>query len=296
MPIRWVGKSEDGNTVTLRKISESFARPAYATEGWKRANSDLIRVAVAIDVETTGLDKNRDKVIEIGLRRFSFNRSTGEILEADGTFSALQDPGEPLSSEIKMLTGLDDATLSGTAIDWNAVEAFIADAHVLIAHNASFDRPFIDKHSKASNSKIWGCSLRHIDWASKGYPIQKLEVLGYYHGFFSESHRALNDVTALVWLIGKTDEISGATYLRELLSNAKRPVARVIANRSPFESKDLLKARKYNWDNQNRVWHKTIYKDELDQEVKWLESFVYLGSFGGMVQDISATDTFKDFS
>jgi len=294
MNFRWIGKSADGNTITLHKLSDSFPTAPYFNDAWKKANGDLIRVGIAMDVETTGLDKSRDKIIELGMRKFLFNRTTGEVLTAAETFSALQDPGEPLSEEVKKVTGLTDAMLSGQAIDWKAAEQFLGEAHVILAHNASFDRPFLDRASPASATKIWGCSLKQIDWNAKGYSTHKLDVLSIYHGFFTDAHRALNDATALLHLVNQKEENSGATYLLELLTNAKRPTARVIASRSPFDSKDHLRAKKYTWDALNKFWHKSIYKDELEAEMKWLETTVYNGAFLGQVQEIQVVDNFKD--
>lgn len=296
MAHRWIGKSEDGNTITLRKLAGPPPAPAYATADWLKSNADSVRVGVALDLETTGLDRNRDKIIEIGMRKFVFNRATAEMLSAEETFSALQDPGEPLSEDVKRITGLDDAMLAGQAIDWKAVERFLAETHIIVAHNASFDRPFMDRALPLSANKIWGCSLKQIDWSAKGFSTHKLDVLGIYHGFFADAHRALSDASALVHLVSQGEEKSGTPYLRELLANAKRPTVRMIASRSPFESKDALRTRKYTWDVQNKFWFKSIYKDELDAEMKWLESAVYGGPFLGQVQDVQVTDHFKDVS
>jgi DNA polymerase III subunit epsilon len=294
MNFRWIGKSADGNTITLHKMADSFPAAPYFNEAWKKANTDSIRIGIAIDVETTGLDRARDKIIELGMRKFFFHRTTGEVLSAPQTFSALQDPGEPLSAEVKKVTGLTDEMLSGKAIDWKAAEQFFREAHVILAHNASFDRPFLDRALPSSATKIWGCSLKQIDWDAKGYATHKLDVLSIYHGFFTDSHRALNDASALLYLVSHQEEHSGSPYLLEVLTNAKRPTARVIASKSPFDSKDHLRARKYAWDALNKFWHKSIYRDELEAELKWLETSVYNGAFLGQVQEIQVVDNFKD--
>lgn len=293
MSFQWVGKSEDGSTVTLRKLDAVFAAPAYATPEWVSAHGESIRLGVVVDVETTGLDRDQDQVIEIGLRQFAFNRANGDLLSSEAFYTGLQDPGEPLSEEIQALTGLDDSMLRGQSIDWEAVSRYFSDAQIIIAHNAGFDRRFIDRHCAVSSSKIWGCSLKQIDWAAKGYPIQKLEVLGIYHGYFTDAHRAMNDVNALTYLLSLRDGKTGHAYLNELLANARRPLVRVIASGSPFESKDLLRSRGYRWDSAQRFWHKSVYKDELDSELSWLEKSVYGGKFAGSTQEIPVTDNFK---
>lgn len=294
MAFRWIGKSADGNSVTLRKLDSCpVTPPEYATETWIKNNADLVRTAIVLDVETTGLNQNEDQVIEIGLRLFDFNKATGEVLRLGKSYSAFQDPGRPLSAEIINLTGITDEQLAGQKIDWEHVNSLIGESCLVIAHNAKFDRPFIDRKSKTSTERIWGCSFKQVDWFTKGYTSPKLELLNIYHGFFTDSHRALNDVDALLYLLSLSDSSSEKPYLMELTTNAKRPMTQVIASSAPFESKDHLKGRGYSWDNINRFWNKTIFKDELKDETAWLEDMVYVGPFGGITRDIALADNFK---
>lgn len=290
---KWIGKSADGETVTLRKFSGAFNVPAYVTPDWLATNVDKLRTGVVVDVETTGLNRKTDAVIEIGLRRFRFNRANGDLVEAGETYAALQDPGAPLSDDIKRLTGLTDADLAGKAIDWTRVGRLLDDAHLVIAHNASFDRPFIDRCCRISTDKVWACSFKQIDWARKGFNVHKLELLSIYHGFFADSHRAMSDVDALLNLLTMADWTTHKTYLNELLVNARRALARVSALNSPFESKDLLKERGYGWDSNARVWQKIVFHDQLATEVAWLESAIYKGSFAGRTEEIAPIDNFK---
>lgn len=290
---RWVGQSLDGQTVTLTRFAGQFKTAEYATEEWLKAHPERIRMGIVIDVETTGLNKKADQVIEVGLRTFLFNKLTGELLKAGATYSGLQDPGKPLSEDIKRLTGLTDEALAGKSIDWKQVNSLIEQAHIVIAHNAAFDRPFIDRSAPASAAKPWACSLKQVEWSKKGFTVHKLDVLCIYHGFFTDAHRALNDVDALLNLLSMLDTSTNRPYLNELLTTARKPVSKIVATSSPFETKDLLKERGYSWDQTGRAWQKIIHKDDLASEVAWLESAVYGGDFKGRVEDLTLTDQFK---
>ena len=57
---------------------------------------------VAIDIETTGLDNNRDVIIEIGAVRFNGKRVEDE-------FSTLINPNRHIPEFITGLTGIDDS-------------------------------------------------------------------------------------------------------------------------------------------------------------------------------------------
>lgn len=294
MAFRWIGKAQDGKTVTLKKLEGCPVQtPAYATPAWAEQNKDIVRVGLVVDVETTGLNQNDDAIIEIGVRQFLFNRNTGEILSLGKSYSSFQDPGREISTEITALTGITNDMVAGKNIDWAAVNSLFEESSLVIAHNARFDRPFIDRKSKASTERVWACTFKQVDWSAKGFTSSKLELLNIYHGFFTESHRAINDVDALLYLISLPDETSQKPYLFELLNNARRPMTQVIASSAPFESKDFLKGRGYSWDNTNRFWTKVLFKDELPTEMTWLEESVYCGPFGGLTRDIALTDGFK---
>lgn len=295
MTFRWLGKSQDGTSVTLKRLAGCpIQPPPYATSQWMHDNKDLLRWGAVVDLETTGLSHENDSIIEIGLRQFTFNRATGEVLSLGKSYNSFQDPGRPLTPEIQQLTGITDAMLQDQQIDWVEVDLILAETTLVIAHNARFDRPFVDRHSKISPEKIWGCSLKHIDWGQRGFTSSKLELLNIYHGFFTDSHRALNDVDALLYLLSLPDTLSPKPYLEELLRNARRPMSQVVATAAPFDSKDFLKSRSYNWDNTQRVWTKIIFKDDVPSEIQWLEERVYFGPFRGVTRDIALVDSFKN--
>lgn len=293
---RWLGQSADGESVTLRRYHGEFAAPAYATPEWFTANPESWRVGAVLDVETTGMSHQSDKIIEIGIRAFRFHRDTGEILARDEGYGELQDPGEPLSPEITRITGITDAMVQGKQIDWTRAHALLDKAQIVIAHNASFDRPFVDKICAISGRKIWGCSFRYIDWRQKGFPSQKLEILAIYHGFFNDAHRALADADTVLHLLQMPDPNLGTPYFKELLGNARRRSALVIALNSPYETKSLLRERGYRWNSERKVWMLSLYADECETEKEWLTRNVYGGVFGGLVRELSLTDGFKPLS
>jgi DNA polymerase-3 subunit epsilon len=289
----WKGLSEDGQTITIRKFNGTFHVPSFVDAKWIEENQSEIGRGAVVDVETSGLDSGEDRVIEVGVRTFRFHRTMGHLVALDGVYSELQDPGFPLSAEISEITGITDQDVKGRSIDWNQVKSLLAPSELIIAHNAGFDRPFIEKELGEPTVTVWGCSFRQMDWAKKGYGVQKLDLLCAFHGFFTDAHRALNDVDALLHLLSQTDAESGKSYLAELFFNSRRERTKVIASGSPFESKDLLKSQGYRWDTQARSWNKTIYRDLLSLEIEWLKRDVYQGEFRGRLIDIPVGEQFR---
>jgi DNA polymerase-3 subunit epsilon len=95
---------------------------------------------VAFDLETTGLDVERDRVLEFCFAEL--DAGLGEL----GRWSRLVDPGVPVSREIEDLTGISTAMVQGQppfAAHAPRVQRLVEDA-VLVAHNHAFDLPFLD--------------------------------------------------------------------------------------------------------------------------------------------------------
>jgi DNA polymerase III subunit epsilon len=103
------------------------------------------KTGVLLDVETTGLDPQKDEVIELGMVKFDY-LADARIAGIRDVFTAFNEPAAPISSEVTALTGIDGQVVSGHRIDEAAVSAFVEDAMIVIAHNASFDRKFAERY------------------------------------------------------------------------------------------------------------------------------------------------------
>ena len=289
----WKGLSEDGQTITIRRFNGQFNIPEFVNPKWIEEHLGDIGTGAVVDVETTGLDFRNDRVIEIGIRTFKFQKTTGRLVSVDHSYSALQDPGFPVSGTTTKITGLTDQDLKDRSIDWPRVKSLLNQSELVIAHNAGFDRPFIESELGEKIAKVWACSWRQIDWEKRGYGIQKLELLSAYHGFFTDAHRALNDVDALLNLLSLFDGDTGKGYLSELFLNANRSQVKIIASGSPFETKDALKAQGYRWDPEIRSWNKAVYSDLVSKEIEWLEDEIYRGKFSGRLVEIPVMERFR---
>ena len=93
---------------------------------------------VCFDIETTGLDRKKEVIIEIGAVKLK----NGQITDTFNTFAA---PRGMLTTEITRLTGITDDMLVGAPSQKEALRAFLdfAGDSPLAAHNAEFDMGFI---------------------------------------------------------------------------------------------------------------------------------------------------------
>jgi len=195
----------------------------------KNANSLII-----IDFETTGLSPdNGDRAIEIGAVKLE----NGEITDQ---FQELMNPGKPISYFIEDYTGITNNMLSKAA-PCSEVMARFADfiqGQNLIAHNASFDKRFLDSELNRISSSYDGqfaCSLLVSRRLYQTAPNHKLGTLINYKGITSNGsfHRALYDseMTAKLWL-AMINDIQQKTQLDEIPFSliqklAKMPKAKV---------------------------------------------------------------------
>ena len=86
--------------------------------------------------------------------------------------------------------------VAGHRIDDRAVSDLLGRVVLVIAHNASFDRCFLEKRLPAFASKHWACSRFDIDWKAEGVRSSALEFVAYSLGFFHDGHRAASDCRA----------------------------------------------------------------------------------------------------
>jgi DNA polymerase-3 subunit epsilon len=239
--------------------------------------AELRRVAI-LDTETTGLSHELDRVIELAVVVVDVDIATGQPVAAVQVFDGLEDPGRPISAEITQLTGIRNEDVRGKKIDEDALAAVMSGVHWVVAHNAGFDRPFVEARlPKLFADLPWACSFADLDWKSFGQGSAKLEALAADVGLFYAAHRADIDCHALLAVLTrKCDPKTGETLLKALWHAGQATHYKLSAVGAPFETKDTLKARGYRWDSQARVWStKLTSLDSLNQERAWLSQMVY---------------------
>lgn len=231
---------------------------------------------VILDTETTGFDLETDRVIELGMLVFEFDPSNGEVLRVIHRFDELEDPGFPIPPSSTEIHHITDAMVSGKRIDDTQVAALLHGVDVVIAHNAGFDRPFVEARWPLFAELNWGCSLKDIDWRQEGFGSAKLDYLLYTQGLFHEAHRAEADCWALLEILSRVLPQSQQTALLVLLEKLNQPQHKIYATGSPFETKDKLKARGYRWSGDLRCWSRAVSGErEYQDELAWLKQHIY---------------------
>ena len=242
---------------------------------WGPVTSSGVQRVIVLDTETTGLDASSERIIELALLSVLMDTTSGLPVGPVSCYESFEDPGKPIPPTITEITGINDEMVRGQRIDDARVNEMVQAADLIVAHNAAFDRPFVEARLPIFASRAWNCSFAGIDWKAQGSGSAKLEFLAHERGWFYDAHRALVDCHALLQVLASPLR-DGQTGLARLIAGAKQTRFKLQATGASFEAKDLLKARGYRWDSEQRVWWTHLAgEDALQQESLWLKSQVY---------------------
>ncbi|MFM2239992.1 MAG: hypothetical protein RJA69_1366, partial [Pseudomonadota bacterium] len=231
---------------------------------------------VVLDTETTGLNSQQDRVIELGMLLFEFDPVCGVVHRVVEIFDELEDPGFAIPPEVTAIHHITDDMVQGKRIDDARVERFLHDVQVVVAHNAAFDRPFVESRWPVFEQLAWACSVKDVPWKEEGFGSAKLEYLLQTQGLFYEAHRAETDCHALLELLSRRLPQRQQPVLLSLLETLNQAQFKLYALGSPFESKDVLKQRGYRWSPELRCWTRLLStQEQVQEETQWLRRRVY---------------------
>lgn len=203
---------------------------------------------IILDTETTGLSVRDNELIEISAAVLSRQGITER-------FDTFVHPTGPIPEEIVALTGITNTDVAHAPSAREAV-AQLADfmgGRPVVAHNATFDRSFIEAvKGGVAVSDLWIDSLALSRIALPRLISHKLSSMAELFGCASVSHRATDDVDALagVWHILLAALCDLPAGLLRLLADshpdvpwAYRPIFSALAQNLPDEPFSLRTAR-----------------------------------------------------
>jgi DNA polymerase III subunit epsilon len=259
--------------------------------------SEHDRTAIILDTETTGLDPLQDEVIEFAALAVTYNHD-GEMTALVDSFSQLREPSIDLSQDVTRLTGITPEMVKGQRLNKRRLDEFVSRAALIVAHNASFDRPFCEGLSDVFKSKPWACSATEIGWKELGFEGAKLAYIVTHLGWFYEAHRALDDCNALAHVLGsKLPNSMPDTPFKHLLASAREIRARLSFS-APFSSRTILRAKGFRWrpstSQRPGHWFIDVREGELDNALNFLNGVDEIPSGSIRTQRISAFERYRD--
>jgi DNA polymerase-3 subunit epsilon/ATP-dependent DNA helicase DinG len=149
--------------------------------------SPLDQVYVSLDLETTGLDADRDTILEIGAVRFRGD----EVLD---TFETFVNPGRAIPDHIQRLTGIRPRQVERApsfAVIAGEFAEFLG-TNPVVGHNVQFDLRFLASH----RLPVANAAYDTMDLATVFLPRSRrysLKHLADHFGVELRNHRALDD-------------------------------------------------------------------------------------------------------
>jgi DNA polymerase III alpha subunit (gram-positive type) len=217
----------------------------------------------AYDIETTGLDREKSLITEIGLCLYSTEQN--RILESAGFL--VQPVGVPITPQITELTGITQSAVDRFGYSQeDAVASFIdfaEKADAIIGHNSnSFDLPIIQNSAKRA-CRVLPAKLS-IDTMTDipGVKGEQLITMCAKAGFVYEAHGALPDAMAVLKLAAFHAHRSIVTTYERIMERAKSPLV-VLQSHQSRQDNAAAKQAKFRWNDPLKGWYKIVKEIDI---------------------------------
>ncbi len=155
-----------------------------------------------IDIETTGMYANREKITEIAI----LLHDGEQVIE---TYETLLNPERSISYQITSITGIDDKMVAGAPKFYEVAKKIveITEGAIFVAHNVTFDYSFIQEEFKRLGFTFTRRKLCTVKLSRKTFPGLKSYALGNLIKHFgikvTDRHRAMADASATTIIFKK---------------------------------------------------------------------------------------------
>ena len=257
-----------------------------------------IKRGVVIDVESTGLNIDYDDIIQLALLPFEYEVPSGNIIKVlkNDAYEGMREPSVPITEEATLITGITNEMVKNKCVDNNAIREIINNSDIVIAHNAYFDRPMVEKYWECFENIPWTCTFSSVNWLKEGFSSAKLELLGINYGWYYQGHTALNDCEACLALLSETLPTSQQTVFSACRKYASNKTYLIKALDAPYEKRQFLRRRGYKWrpaDKANgKVWWTEL--SLFEDEILWLNNKIYKHKADIPIKEITALARYSD--
>lgn len=164
----------------------------------------MITEYIALDLETTGLDPKKNKIIEIA----AVHVKDGAVTER---YQTLLNPGWRLPERITELTGITDEELLDAPVIGEKLEEFLefVRGRVIVGHSVMFDYSFLKRAAVNQGLVFEARAVDTLKIARKylaDLPSRNLHALCLHYGIEHHAHRALADAEAAHELLVRMQE------------------------------------------------------------------------------------------
>lgn len=214
---------------------------------------------LVVDTETTGLTPvDGSRVVEYGAVLFSVPAVSviscwSELVRLPGDDSnAAESTNRIPSAALSLSQTLEhDAVLA-------RLGALASRADAVVAHNAVFDRTFVEDalggplRGETEEPLPWICTLEDVDWLRPSSSMSLVAIALAHDVGVVQAHRALADCTLIARLLERVHELSPGC-LPGMLAKALRPKALFQAV-VRYDQRHLAKEARFRWEPDTKRW------------------------------------------
>ena len=250
-----------------------------------------------VDAQAGGLDADHAPLLELAAVPVTLGRHDGQLYRVGRPCVMVNDPGRPVPHAVASRTGLTDRLVRGYKFARAPFSAMIAHADAIIAFNAAFDRPLLERYIPACAGIPWLCAYAEINWMSYGVGgANSLESLCFRHAnLYLPNRRSLVHVDAVLDLI-TTPDASGRCPVVSLFDAARKVQVIVVVPHPPYAMNEALRQRRYRFyhdGTRGRGWYGYVAPSELHHELTWLARSIYGGKLPSGVRAIPVTSRLR---
>ncbi len=234
-------------------------------------------IVVGLDLESTGLDKAKDRPIEVGVALWTtkYNRSL------DTRAFLVQSDDVKVTDEITGITGITQAMTDKygytPAEGYDETMFFVDRAEAIVAFNGRrFDIPMIQQWAKRV-AREFPDKLVIDPFEDLPMRGQELITMCAKMGIYYDPHEAGADVGAMLRLMGKFD-------FETVLTRAKSPVV-VVRSMQGRNENDKVKKHRFRWNPERKIWWRAVKEMDLNDL-----SAAVNNEFGLQVLDLQPED------
>ncbi|VVB50879.1 DNA polymerase III PolC-type [uncultured archaeon] len=208
-----------------------------------------------MDLESTGLDKVKDRPIELGVTLWTTKYSRG----LDSQSILIKSDGVPVVSEITEITGITQDMVDNFGYEpdeaFEVATSYADRAQAIVAFNGRrFDIPMFQAMAKRLKRQ-WPDKLiidPFVDLPMRG---QELITMCAKMGIYYDPHEAGADVNAMLRLTAKFP-------FDIVLERAKSPVV-VVQSKQSYGENEKAKKHKFRWNPGEKIWWKAVKEIDM---------------------------------
>ena len=239
---------------------------------------------IAFDLETTGLNPDTEKIIEVGFVRFKDGQPIGKyhsLVKISSKIPEAASKVNGITDDMLNLKGKEPETVYKEVVDF--IGNALSGDTVLVAHNARFDTDFL---TRALAKYGYDGEIKYIDTLGlsrariKGLENYKQSTVAKYFNIVSEvEHRAVSDAEIcgnifanLLKLEAEEQEKAKEKIIKSALNQEEKEIGAVIENILLSANQDISKVRLYK-NSANYIdfmWVYTIFKYKLTKKGNYI--------------------------